>query len=784
MMDFGTHNLLVAIFFPLFWVGVIASFGKFLKKYSGWLALLGPVVSFFYIFTVYSQASVPIQEVIHFSWLPSMGINLTFLIDGLSLFYGFVVSGVGILIFFYASCYLDDSYKYHHRFYAYLLIFMFAMLGTVFSGNMMLLFIFWELTGIASFFLIGFLHDKAVSRAGARMALLVTGFTGLALLIGVVLSKQVFGTYDLVTILNQDINQAHPMMKWAFFFLILGAFGKSAQFPFHFWLPNAMAAPTPVSAYLHSAAMVKLGIFLCARIFPFFHNLDVWMPTLASIGIFTMFLGAVFAFMSHDLKAILAYSTVSQLGFLVAMYGVAKPSGVEHDFFHVANHVFYKGSLFMMVGIIDHAVHNRDLKTLRGFGKKFPVLAVAFLLSLLAMSGVPGTTGFLSKELLLTRLYHLALANGGYFWVLLVLFMMAALFLVAFSLRLFIKLFFGEMPESIKKHYHYPGHMIQLAPVVLSGCVLYFGLFSHGLDAFFQTLKVSSLHVDHFSHLAIWHGLNIPLLLSVGAIIFGTAIYFRGNMNEWNYSIPKALRFDEHFYTLVDTMPKKAKEITHLLRAHKPSEYLLIVVSFSTFLFLTVFYHFNLTPKLFLSMMQAAEVEGVSLFVFILTVLSVLGVVYFSSWLARLISLSIAGVCVTFYFILYKAPDLALTQILIETAGLLLILLFLVRFPKKEQEKDSKEAKFGFSHFFKVLVSLSVGFVAAGSILVFSTHLPKNLIGYNFIKKTLPLAEGMNAVNTILVDFRGYDTMGEISVLTIAMLGILGLLMRKRTTDE
>lgn len=311
-------TLFSAIFLPFVLLPFVAVAGRALRERTGWLALVAPVASFALLLQLAVAHPTGERIVLEVAWIPSLGLNLTFVIDGLALFFGLVVSGIGVLVVFYSQHYLDDHYRHHGRFYSYLLLFMGAMLGTVFSGNLLLLFVFWELTGLASFLLIGFLHEQGESRDGARMALLVTGGTGLLMLAGIVILGEAAGTYELAALLDGTARAQSPVMANAAFVLIaLGALGKSAQFPFHFWLPNAMAAPTPVSAYLHSATMVKLGVFLIARIFPVFRECELWMPLLITVCFGTMLLGAVLALLAHDLKAILAYSTVSQLGFLL-----------------------------------------------------------------------------------------------------------------------------------------------------------------------------------------------------------------------------------------------------------------------------------------------------------------------------------------------------------------------------------------------------------------------------------------------------------------------------------
>ena len=424
------ENLLLPAIFAPFVGAVLLSLTGYLPVFRkglwlGRLAVLVPLASATCIVMLALRYDgTPI--VISYPWVPSMGptgpggfggINLTFIVDGLSLFYGGVVSVMGVLVFLYASEYLDDHYEFRHRFFAYLTAFMGAMLGTVFSGNLLLLFIFWELTGLTSFLLIGFLHGDPVARRGARMALITTATGGLAMLGGLILLAQVSGTLEIARLLSDDFTVnpgAHGLFSAAFVLIMIGAFAKSAQFPFHFWLPNAMTAPTPVSAYLHSATMVKLGVFLVARLYPVFVGHEWWSPLLVTIGFGTMVLAACFAFLSNKLKAILAYSTVAQLGYLIGMYGLSlgPDAVVRFDLVHVLSHVFYKGCLFMVVGIIDHSTHIKDIRQLGGLWKTMPLTVLACILAAASMAGIPPTLGFLSKELLMTDTLTYAAAGG------------------------------------------------------------------------------------------------------------------------------------------------------------------------------------------------------------------------------------------------------------------------------------------------------------------------------------------------------------------------------------
>jgi len=442
--------ILVTVFLPLLAAVPVAMIGRRPGRGVAWMALgvaLGVFASVVWMAVTHAGG---VREV-KWPWVPDLGLALHFVADGLSMVFGLVVSGVGVLVVFYARHYLDDSYGHQGRFYAYLLLFMGAMLGAVYSGNLLLLFVFWELTGIASFLLIGFLHGEEGSRRGARMALLVTGGTGLAGLAGIVMLHAIGGTLELRELAAAEVT-GHPLSGVALVLLLVAAFGKSAQFPFHFWLPNAMAAPTPVSAYLHSATMVKLGVFLVGRLFPIFHEHAWWAPVVGVVAFITLLLGAVLALLSHELKAILAWSTVSQLGLLIGYYGLGPPGGVDYDYLHLLNHVFYKGSLFMVAGVVYTATHRTDIRQLGGLWKESRALGWITAVACGAMLGLPGTTGFLSKELMFKEIFVSPAAHGGLGVLAVVAVVVSSLLKVAFSVRLFTGIFFGRRAGGLEVH--------------------------------------------------------------------------------------------------------------------------------------------------------------------------------------------------------------------------------------------------------------------------------------------------------------------------------------------
>ncbi|MFN7138797.1 MAG: hydrogen gas-evolving membrane-bound hydrogenase subunit E, partial [Limisphaerales bacterium] len=569
----------------------------------------------------------------------------------------------------------------------------------------------------------------------------------------------------------------------AMFLVVLGAFGKSAQFPFHFWLPNAMAAPTPVSAYLHSATMVKLGVFLCARVFPFFVGLELWPQLLAVVAFGTMVIASLMALMSHDLKAILAYSTVSQLGFLIGYYGLGPVTGVEYDYLHILNHVLYKGSMFMIVGAVAHATHERDIRKLGGLMKRAPLLGITCAIAAATMAGFPGTTGFLSKEMMFKEIFDASAVHGYLGTYASICVAVASAVQVAFSARIFMNIFMGKEPEGLDHHWHAPSLPLLIPPMLLAGTAFICGLAPFVLDKLFHLLTVPGVNIAP-DHLVIWHGFTRELLISAIVVGIGLIVYLVGQKTHWRWAdIPKTFRFDFAFEHALAIFSKGTKQITGALRSDRPVDYLPII-----FLFIVaVFGYFFAQNWDRLSFMNGArlEVDHLRTFIATLIALAVVGAVILKRWTTQLISLSVAGFLTTFYFVLYQAPDLALTQILVEAVTLILILLLLGRFPKSAEKGEVLKTFSKARQSFNLLVSALVGLMMTAFILMVTNKPHPEPIGTSFLEETVPLAEGSNAVNTILVDFRGFDTMGEIAVLVIAMLGCLGLLSRyKRTAEE
>ncbi len=751
-------GILIAIGLPFV---TALSIGVFrLKRWVFTLSFLSALGS---VASLYTQVSL--NQVSTWAWMPNMLIDFSFIADGLSLFFGYVVSVVGCFILFYAKQYLPKSSESNPRFYAYILLFMAAMLGTLFSNNLILLFIFWELTGVVSFLLIGFNTTTKKGQLGSRMAFMLTATTGLVMLLGILLLGFLYQTFDISVINQLPALSSTTWSVLAFSFILVGVIGKSAQFPLHFWLPNAMAAPTPVSAYLHSAAMVKLGVFLIARVYPMLANLDCW-GFVGVVGLVTMVVGAILALLTYDLKGILAYTTVSQLGYLIGFYGLGGPAGIEHDFFHILNHVLYKGSLFMVAGIVIHAFHTQDIRKMGGAFSAMPLAAIACIISAASMAGIPGTTGFLSKELMLAHMLqhpNAPLVIGGL--------ILSASSLVATAGRLCWHIFLRPRSgQSVATQ----GILFQLPPIILAAITLIVGLFPKPLTQWLAQASVNGLHIANPHGVYLWHGITTELIISVCITLLGVGVYSVFQSMHWRPSLPTILQFDTGFNRGINALPQVSRWVNNLCQVNAIHAHIPIVLIFFVGLMASLL--FILVPSVSLSSISLAYLP-----LLILTGTAAIIVSMSKKWHIKLIALSVVGLLVSFTFFLYKAPDLVLTQLLIEIVSLVLLLLFFKKFSAMQRKEDHAIHDRSGLSFLKTVLSIGVGIIVFMLIQLVNSPESSHPIGQFFIENTIPLAGGNNAVNTILVDFRGFDTMGEISVLFIAMLGVMGLLWKKRS---
>ncbi|EMR01838.1 putative monovalent cation/H+ antiporter subunit A [Cesiribacter andamanensis] len=713
----------------------------------------------------------------YYPWVPSLGIHLDIYLDGLSLLFALLISGFGALIIAYAAGYLK-GHPLLGRFYGYLIMFMVAMLGVVTAGNLFSLFVFWELTSLSSYLLIGFKHDTEDSRNSALQALLVTGGGGLALMGGFLLLSTAGGSLSLPELLEQgDLIRTHALYLPALALICLGAFTKSAQFPFHFWLPNAMAAPTPVSAYLHSATMVKAGVYLLARLTPVLGGTDPWAYSLLIVGGTTTVLGAFLAIQQSDLKAILAYTTISALGILVSMIGLGTAPALEAMVVFLLAHALYKGTLFMVAGNVDHATGSRQIKQLRGLGRHMRPTALAAALAALSMAGMLPFFGFIGKELL----YEAALEESTTRWALFGLTFFSGIIFVAVALVLGYRIFWRKTPTPTPL-LHADGPLLYLPPLLLAGLGLLLGVLPALLvTPMLRRAAEAMLGEAQTFELTLWHGVNLVLLLSGLTMLLGWVLY---RATDRLHALAPRLAPLYHygpnnlFFKGVKALPGAAAALTGAIQTGKLRNYIAVIS-----LTLVGFVAYTLIPNgppLVLAD-RWHLVTNVRLYevVLILLILAALYMLHRSkSRLTSIAILGIIGYSIAVFFILFGAPDIAATQLLIETLTVVLFVLVLHKLPAFHTlSAIQQKPKY---------IAVSVLFGAAMTyvlLLVKQFPLDSPLKEY-FGQASYLQGQGRNIVNVILVDFRALDTLGETTVLAVAAKGIFALFKLKLDQEE
>jgi len=710
-------------------------------------------------------------------WLPQVGLNFAFRLDGLSWLFALLILGIGLLIVLYARYYLSDEDPMG-RFYCYLMLFAGAMLGVVLSDNVILLVVFWELTSLSSFLLIGYWRHSTAAREGARMALAVTGAGGLCLLGGVLILGHIAGSYELTDIFQQrDLIHASPLYLPALVLILLGAFTKSAQFPFQFWLPHAMAAPTPVSAYLHSATMVKAGVFLLARMYPVLSGSDAWFYLVTGAGFATFALGAYVALFKHDLKGLLAYSTISHLGLITLLFGLGTPLSVVAGVFHIINHATFKASLFMAAGIVDHEAGTRDMRRLGGLWKYMPYTATLAMVAAASMAGVPLFNGFLSKEMFLTETLEL---TGMLGFLLPVAAVVASLFSVAYSVRFVDDVFFGEAKDLPKKPHEPPRWMKIPVEVLVVLCLAVGILPAYTVAPILHTAVAGTLQgpVPEYS-LAIWHGLNLPLLMSVIAMVGGVLVYiFFQRVYQLHDYVHGPFGGRYVFRWLLVRLLRFSAALTRTIDNGSLQRYLVLILTVALVLGAWPFFQYGAS----VGPIPPTPVNGMAVVAWLMLAVSVAAaVVLHHQRLVALIIVSMVGLIASLMFIYFAAPDLALTQISVEVVTIVLILLALHRLPQVNPVESSPQRRFR-----DAFIAIAAGIGVTAIVHAVLTR-PFTPISHYFLEQSVPGGGGTNVVNVILVDFRGFDTFGEIIVLAIAALGIAAMLgsavQKKSTTD-
>lgn len=740
-----------------------------IKKIKGYILSVIPAAFFidFLRKRISLKGNDSISEVV--DWIPDFGISFNFVLDGLSVLFALLVLGIGVFILIYSNNYMK-SYTHEKRFYFFILFFMGSMLGLVLSVNLITLYLFWEFTSVSSFFLIGFLHNKEIARKAAIQALLITGAGGLALLSGIIMLGDITGSYNLSVILqNKELVLNSPHYTVILLLFLAGILTKSAQFPFQFWLPGAMQAPSPVSAYLHSATMVKAGIFLLFRISPIFGGTQQWVNIVSLFGVMTMFSGAYLAVTRTDLKSILAYTTVSALGILTLLIGLDTKLSVKAALLFLVIHSLYKATLFMLAGAIDKKMGTRNVRHLGGLFKRMPITAITAVVALLSMSGLPPMLGFIGKELI----YEAKFQMGGLGNFVLVMGVLSNVFMVWVSGLIIYRVFFGaerkNMPDKLE-----PPFSLLIGPVILSLLSLGLGLApgKFGELIIEPALIASRIEILDIK-LKLWHGFNIVFFLSVTTVLTGVLLFFlsprllpilhKTNERFFNYD------FSGSFFNMIDKILYLARKKTEVIQHGYHRIYLIIIFLFSSGLILSQLirtwgWEFN------------ADFSSLSVYVIAIVLListSAVFVTITGSRMAAVVLLGVTGYGIALIYLIYSGIDLAITQLLVETLMLILFVLVIWRLPRF-RKLSSRNTRIR-----DLIIALFTGVVMTGLTLKAGQLELNPSVSEFFKENSLTKAYGENIVNVILVDFRALDTLGEITVLTLAGAGVLALLKFK-----
>ncbi|WP_010290999.1 Na+/H+ antiporter subunit A [Kurthia massiliensis] len=787
----------IAIILPLLMAAFIPFLHHYItRKWIGWFVLAAPITAF--ILLVRFIPHIASGETITYTinWMPSLGIQFTTYLDGLSMLFSLLITGVGTLVVFYAIFYLSTKEALHH-FYCYLLLFMGAMLGVVFSDNLIVLYAFWELTSVSSFLLIAFWHHRRASRHGARKSMLITVTGGIAMLAGFLMLYVLTDTFSIREIIAQASTiSTEPLFIAALLCILLGAFTKSAQFPFHIWLPQAMEAPTPVSAYLHSATMVKAGIYIVARMTPIFAYHMSWFWIVTFVGLITLFWGSFNAVKQTDLKALLAFSTVSQLGMIMSLFGMGSiayhidvPTEAiiyaEASFvalFHLVNHSTFKGALFMMVGIIDHEAGTRDVRKLGGLMTIMPATFTIAVIGSLSMAGLPPFNGFLSKEMFLTSALEMTsidtLSLSTVTAVIPIIAWVASVFTFIYCMIIIFKTFLGQKTEllAVRKIHEAPIGML-ISPFVLVAFVIGIFFFPNVLVKYVLAPAMLSVFptLAPMEELApkvyAWHGFNTELLMTIGIIVFGLLLYM--TLSTWRRiydAFPQKLTLNSLFDRALVESVTVSSFITKLYMTRSFRHYMLYIY---VFVIVVVGSFFIWQDTFRFSVANNATVHIYEVLLVFVMAIAAIAMLFVKSRVTAVVLNGVLGFGVSIFFVIFRAPDLALTQLIVESVTTVLFLLCFTYLPEWKRERSTVHVKVT-----NAIISVAVGMLVVAvalSVIYFNEF--KTISSY--FENAYELAGGKNIVNTILGDFRAFDTMLEVVVLCIAGLGVYTMMKFK-----
>ncbi|WP_152602397.1 Na+/H+ antiporter subunit A [Planococcus sp. CAU13] len=788
--------LIAALFIPLL-------YKKIGQIHTGWFVLPVPAALFIYYSTLLPSIAEGGSRVSELQWIPSLDIAFIAYIDGLSLLFSLLITGIGSLVVLYSIFYLDKHREQLHNFYVYLLMFMTAMLGVVQSDHLISLYLFWELTSISSFLLIGYWYTRDRSRFGALKSMMITVFGGLMMLGGFVLLAIMGGTYSIRELIGQvpEISN-HDFFIWALVLILLGAFTKSAQFPFYIWLPDAMEAPTPVSAYLHSATMVKAGLYLVARFTPIFAVSSTWVWLVTGIGLFTMFWASFWALKQRDLKGILAFSTVSQLGLIMSLLGASAVAFHVEDavgtyfvyagfaaVFHLINHAVFKGSLFMIAGIVDHETGTRDIRKLGGLMSLMPISFTIAMIGSFSMAGLPPFGGFLSKEMFLTGMLTLTEFNLFQFdtWGILfpVIACIGSVFTFIYSFYFVFHTFAGKhKPELLPKKAHEAPIGMLLSPAFLAILVIVIFIIPNVVGDWLVKPAVAAIQPFLYSSpqevpvdVAYWHGPNTEFFMTLGIFAVGFLMFW--TLRKWQKSYdlyPESLTLNRLYDNMMILSDTGANRFSRLYMTGFMRSYLVYMFSFVIIIVLGTFV---LNEAFAVDMNNLAPVGLYEIVIMLAMFGSILTILFSKSRLTAIIALGAVGYTVALFFVIFRAPDLALTQLVIETISVALFLLAFYHLPQISRKEERMRFRLG-----NAVIALGVGVTM--TLVALAAHSGKALPSISeFYKETVYTeAGGGNIVNVILVDYRGFDTLFEIAVLGIAGIGIITLIKLRLSKKE
>ncbi|NVK33169.1 MAG: putative monovalent cation/H+ antiporter subunit A [Rhodobacteraceae bacterium] len=774
-MTAGSFDVTIIAIMAPFAAAAVAPFAtRLLGANAAWLLALIPAAIFAHFAGYIPLISQGETATISREWVPSYGVNFSFYIDGLSMLFAMLISGIGTLIILYAGGYLK-GHPQQGRFFSFLFLFMGAMLGVVTGNNLLTLFIFWELTSVTSFLLIGFDHLRTASRRAATQALVVTGSGGLALLAGFLLIMGVTGEMEMSELLSQpDVIKNSGYYLPIFLLILGGAFTKSAQFPFHFWLPNAMEAPTPVSAFLHSATMVKAGVYLLMRMHPLLGDTVLWTTILPLFGGATLIVGTLLAVRQTDLKLMLAYTTVASLGLLVMLVGTSWEKALEGAVLYLVAHSLFKGALFMVAGTVDHEAGTRDVTKLGGLRGAMPITFAAACLASLSMAGLPPFIGFIAKEIL----YEGTLGAGGLALAVTATAVVGNALMLVIAAAVALKPFIGAKVET-PKHAHEGPVLLFAGPVVLSLTGLAAALFAHSTGEAFIGPMLSSLtgqaaNVD--LHLIPAH-FGMPLLLSVVTVALGIFLYL--NLDRLRATMASLLETigwgpDKGFDQFISALVTFSAKITGMVQTGKMHTYMLVIFAIVAGAVLIPTFTMNGLPN----WPEVPDYRFYEWGILGIAILGLIAVLVAKTRLTAIVSLGIQGFSVAVIFMFFGAPDLSFTQFMVETLSVVILALVMTRLKLSPRDHRTKPAKV-----VSGVISLGAGAGIALTLMAITQRPFNTSLADFFTAYSRTIAHGRNIVNVIIVDFRGFDTLGEIAVVVLTGLCVLALI-RVRTTPS